>query len=269
MNCKSAIAVALHFRYAMLCLPLARWNFLLQELTRLISAWIPNTDLTRLDPADIKDFAEKGKTKSLIGAYRVATEAHPLSHFKNMLDEHLKAMQADQEAREQREAEKASKAEKKRRKSVAAEEDVEMDDAEADEEGETKKSSKKRKKDVESEGDVEKVSMYSIISTLLAARNLTSTSPLQPTKTPKTAQKLKLTTPKAPGTAEKKTKETTKAAKLKSEKKKPAKAAASDEEMAEEEAKEPAKPLDPAEEKKAREKEGMILHICPSAHAAY
>jgi hypothetical protein len=121
------------------------------------SAWIPNTDLTPLDPAEVKDFSEKGKTKSLIGAYHVAAEAHPLSYFKDMLLDHQKAMQEDQELREQREAAKAAKAGKKKRKSDAADDDVDMEDANAGEEVETKKSSKKRKKDIESEGDEEKV----------------------------------------------------------------------------------------------------------------
>ena len=124
------------------------------------SAWIPNTDLTPLDPAEVKEFSEKGKTKSLIGAYHVAAEGHPLSYFKDMLLDHQKAMQEDQELREQREAAKAAKAGKKKRKSDAADNDVDMDDANADEEVETKKSSKKRKKDIESEGDEEKVGAY-------------------------------------------------------------------------------------------------------------
>jgi hypothetical protein len=124
------------------------------------SAWIPNTDLTPFDPAEVKDFSEKGKTKSLIGAYHVAAEAHPLSYFKDMLLDHQKAMQEDQELREQREAAKAAKAGKKKRKSDAADNDVDMEDANADEEVETKKSSKKRKKDIESEADEEKVGAY-------------------------------------------------------------------------------------------------------------
>lgn len=110
-----------------------------------------------MDPAEVKDFSEKGKTKSLIGAYHVAAEAHPLQYFKDMLIDHQKAMQEDQELREQREAAKAAKASKKKRKSDAADEDVDMDDVNEDEEVENKKSSKKRKKDIESEGDEEKV----------------------------------------------------------------------------------------------------------------
>jgi hypothetical protein len=186
----------------------------------------------------------------LVGAYHVAAEAHPLQYFKDMLADHQKAMQEDQELREQREAAKAAKASKKKRKSEAADEDVDMEDADA-EEAENKKSSKKRKKEVESEGDEEKVGLI-----FRHGGNLLMTIVPQPAKTPKTAQKLKLTTPKAPGTTEKK--ETAKATKPKSEKKKSAKAATSDEEMAEEEVKEPAKPVDPVQERKDREKEGEI-----------
>ena len=126
-------------------------------LTLFHSAWIPNTDLSPLAVDQVKDVAEKGKSKSLIGAYNVAAEGHPLSYFKEMLSDHQKAIQEDQEIREAREAAKAAKAEKKKRKSEIAEEDVEMEDVD-DEDGETKKSSKKRKKDLESEGDEEKVS---------------------------------------------------------------------------------------------------------------
>lgn len=124
---------------------------------QFISAWIPNTDLNTLDPEDVKDFSEKGKAKSLIGAYQVAAEGHPLQHFKEVLQAHQDAMQEDIELQEQRAAEKTAKADKKKRKSEVADEDVEMDDVEADEEITTKKSSKKRKKALESEGDEDKV----------------------------------------------------------------------------------------------------------------
>ena len=80
----------------------------------------------------------------------------------------------------------------------------------------------------------------------------------QPAKTPKTATKLKLTTPKAPTTNEKKAKDSTKAAKPKSERKK-SKAAASDEEVGDQEVQELDKELDPAEAKAKKEKEGWLF----------
>lgn len=86
-------------------------------------------------------------------------------------------------------------------------------------------------------------------------------SPTQPAKTPKTATKLKLTTPKAPGTTEKKAKESAKTAKPKSERKK-SRAAVSDEDVADEEAKGAEKELDPAEAKAKKEKEGKISVSC-------
>jgi len=103
--------------------------------------------------------SEKGKTKSLILAHKVAAEGHDLQYFKNMLLEHEQALAADEEAIRERdaakEAAKAAKKEKKpKRKSEAADEDVEMEVVEDD-----SKKSKKRKKAAESD-DEEKVSCY-------------------------------------------------------------------------------------------------------------
>ncbi|OKL56809.1 hypothetical protein UA08_07753 [Talaromyces atroroseus] len=166
-------------------------------------AWIPNTDLTPLDPEQCKTVSEKGKQKQLIAAYKVAAEGRDLQHFKTLLADHQRAIQQEAEEREAAAAEKealkaqkeAAKEEKKKkkRKSVAAEsEDVEM--ADADDADKKPKSTKKRKKDVESDAEGEK-----------------------PSKTPKTT-KLKLSTPKDPNAAEKsKTSKAKKAATKKSE----------------------------------------------------
>lgn len=127
------------------------------------SAWIPNTDLSDLNPEECKEVSEKGKSKSLIQAYGVAAESHGLQHFKEMLQDHQRALQADLEEREEREAAKAAKAEKKKRKSeVAADDDVDMDDVEDGEEAPKPKSSKKRKKEEDSEGETEKVRYVSL-----------------------------------------------------------------------------------------------------------
>lgn len=120
------------------------------------SAWLPNTDLYPLDPEECKTVNEKGKSKTLIAAYHVAGEAHDLDYYRNLLQEHEKAVQEDQDAYEAREAAKAAKAEKKKRKSEAADEDVDMDGS--DEGAKAKKSNKKRKKEDESEGESDKVS---------------------------------------------------------------------------------------------------------------
>ena len=138
------------------------------------SAWIPNTDLGDLSPEDCKEVAEKGKTKALIAAYKVASENHDLQHFKDVLAEHASAMQAEDERKEAREAEKAAKADRKRSKretkAVARDEDkdedVEMEDLE--EVPEKKKSSKKRKKEVDSDDDeAQKVGLLDVIQLCL------------------------------------------------------------------------------------------------------
>ncbi|KAG8207886.1 PWWP domain-containing protein, variant [Trichophyton interdigitale] len=196
-------------------------------------AWIHNADLTPLTPEECKDVSEKGKSKNLIAAYQVAAEGHDLDYFKEMLNDFELAVQQAQAEQEAKAAAKAAKEEKKKKRKsmevVEGAEDEEMEDA-----GEKKKSTKKRKKDLESEGEQEK-----------------------PMKTPKSATKLKLTTPKAPATGEKATKKaattTGKSSKGKSKKK----AEASDEEV--ETPKEVEKPVDPQEAKAKREKEILYL----------
>ncbi|KAJ5547059.1 hypothetical protein N7494_004644 [Penicillium frequentans] len=196
-------------------------------------AWIPNTNLKPLDPAECKEVSEKNKAKQLLGAYKVAAEGHDLKHFKELLSDHQAAIQQEIEEEEREEEEKAkAKAEKatkkNKRKSKGAETDVEMEDAD---EAKPSKATKKRKKD-ETEVEEDK-----------------------PAKTPKTATKLKLSTPKAPKTpAEEKKK--TPAPKTKKAAPKKGKAAASDEEPVE--AKEPEKQIDPEELKKKKEKEEGI-----------
>ncbi|OAL65927.1 hypothetical protein A7C99_3030 [Trichophyton rubrum] len=195
-------------------------------------AWIHNADLTPITPEECKDVSEKGKSKNLIAAYQVAAEGHDLDYFKQMLNDFELAVQQAQEEQEAKAAAKAAKEEKKKKRKsmevVEGAEDEEMEDA-----GEKKKSTKKRKKDLESEGEQEK-----------------------PVKTPKSATKLKLTTPKNPTAGEKGAKKaatTGKSSKGKSKKK----AEASDEEV--ETPKEAEKPVDPQEAKAKREKEILYL----------
>ena len=97
---------------------------------------------------------EKGKTKALLQAYKVASEKHNLQHFKDMLRDHQKAMQEDLERREARDAAKAAKEDKKKKRKSTDNEDVEMEDAEDDGVTPKSKGSKKRKtadSDIESE----------------------------------------------------------------------------------------------------------------------
>ncbi|KAI5304793.1 hypothetical protein KEM56_005922 [Ascosphaera pollenicola] len=152
-------------------------------------AWIPNTDITPITPEECAAAPEKGKTKGLIEAFKIASEGHDLEYFKKLINDHNAALQQEEEAYAAREAEKQRKAQEKaekaaakaatqkkgKRKSIAAAETEEEDDAE--EPTEKKKPSKKRKKDAESDEE-------------------------KPAKTPKTGMKLKLTTPKTPADKE-------------------------------------------------------------------
>ena len=125
-------------------------------------AWMPNTELTPLEPDDesVKSPPEKGKSKMLLAAYAKAAEANDLQHFKTMLVEHQKALQQDIEDREALAAEKASakKSKKSRKSSTAVAEDADEMDVDDDEAAEKPKS-KKRKKADDSDNE-EKVSAF-------------------------------------------------------------------------------------------------------------
>ena len=135
-----------------------------KKLTRLVaSAWIPNTDLKPIGPADCKDVSEKGKGKQLLAAYAVAAESHDLQYFKDLLAEHQLALDAEnQELEAQAAAKTASKASKDSKKkkpqpksSTDADGDVEMEDAGT--EKPSKGSKKRRKSGVDTDGEAEKV----------------------------------------------------------------------------------------------------------------
>jgi hypothetical protein len=120
------------------------------------------------DPKELDKVPEKGKSKSLIAAHKVAAENNDLQHFKDMLLAHSEAIEADLAAQAEREAAKeaakaAKKEKKSKRKSEVADDDVDMEDVDDD----NSKKSKKRKKAVESD-DEEKVSCY---GTLMSIRD--------------------------------------------------------------------------------------------------
>ena len=101
---------------------------------------------------------EKGKSKTLLAAYEKAAENNGLEHFKGMLADHQKALEADLQEREELEKERvAKKAKKASRKSDAV---VDPDEMDIDEDAPAEKpKSKKRKKADENEDVDEKVSL--------------------------------------------------------------------------------------------------------------
>ncbi|KAJ5510908.1 hypothetical protein N7453_003011 [Penicillium expansum] len=205
-------------------------------------AWVPNTNLTPLDPAECKNISEKNKAKSLINAYKVASEGHNLQYFKKLLNDHQAALDQEEAEFEAQEAEKAAakaakEAKKGKRKSKGAETDVEMEDV--DDSKKSKAPSKKRKKDVETDAEAEK-----------------------PAKTPKSNTKLKLSTPKAPAEDTGKKTPASKTKKAPAKKGKAAPAVSDEGDSAD--AKESEKPIDPEELRKKKEKETYTLQFCSS-----
>ncbi|KAL8923623.1 MAG: hypothetical protein Q9208_004570 [Pyrenodesmia sp. 3 TL-2023] len=121
-------------------------------------AWMPNTDLTPLDPASIDTTDTKGKSKPLVAAYVKASEDNDLQHYKDMLADHQKAVEEEREAQAERDAKKSTKTKRKSVDATAAAADDE-DEMDVDEdEAASKPKSKKRKKEAESDGE-EKASL--------------------------------------------------------------------------------------------------------------
>ena len=134
---------------------IASWDGICgQSLTCLLSAWIPNTELTPLDvdSETTKNPIEKGKSKTLLAAYGKAAENNDLAHFKTMLADHQKAIEIDEEIKEEKAANKTKKSSRKSGDAAPAADDadeMELDDETAAE----KPKSKKRKKDDSDDGD--------------------------------------------------------------------------------------------------------------------
>lgn len=215
------------------------------ETDYLDSAWIANTDLTPLDPTTCNHVEPKGKSKNLIAAYEVASKNQSLDYYKKVLQDHQAAVQEEAEAQAERDAKKASKAKRKSvDASALAENEDEMDVDE--EEPAPKSKSKKRKKEVESDEAEEKVShcQHSHQGILLTCA--------KPAKTPKTATKIKLSTPKTPASEPAKKK----AAKPKASTGKKAAAKAQSDDDAVDTPKAEEKPLTAAEKKEKKEKMG-------------
>lgn len=193
-----------------------------------------------------KNPIEKGKKQALIQAYRKAAENQDLDHFKAMLADHQMALEADLQEKEEAEKERsAKKAKKASRKSDAAVAD-DGDEMDIDEDAVAEKSrSKKRKKADDSDEANEKVNSRS------SRKSDCFTDSVQPAKTPKTATKLKLSTPKTPA-AEASGKK--KAAKPRSGK---AQKSASEDDVVTPKVEE--KPLTPKEMREMNEKKGKTI----------
>ncbi|KAK4449481.1 PWWP domain-containing protein 2 [Podospora aff. communis PSN243] len=109
--------------------------------------WVPNSDLIDLDPATVMDVKMDKMRKDLQVAYELASHNHPLSHYKELLQQYQEDLMEQEKAKEAKAAAKATPKGKKAKATVDEDGDVDMDDA-ADEDDaapKEKKSAKKRK----------------------------------------------------------------------------------------------------------------------------
>jgi len=106
--------------------------------------WVPNTELIELDPATVLDVKMDKMRKTLQAAHHLAAEHHPLSYYKEVLQNYQEELIEQEKAK----AAKAATPKGKKSKAVSEDdEDVEMEDApEADETpAKAKKANNKRK----------------------------------------------------------------------------------------------------------------------------
>jgi len=109
----------------------------------VFSGWVPNTELIDLDPATVLDVKLDKMRKTLQAAHHLAAENHPLSYYKEVLQNYQEELIEQEKAK----AAKAATPKGKKSKAVTEEdEDVEMEDApEMDETPAKDKKAKKRK----------------------------------------------------------------------------------------------------------------------------
>lgn len=109
----------------------------------IYSGWVVNTELIELDPEAIKDIKMDKMRKDLAAAHRLAAETHPLSYYKDVLQNFQEELLELEKAKAAKAA--ATPKGKKSKAAVSEDEDVEMADA-SDEQPQTdKKKAKKRK----------------------------------------------------------------------------------------------------------------------------
>jgi hypothetical protein len=114
-----------------------------------LSGWVPNTDLEELDPETVASAKMDKMRKDLQAAHDLASENHPLDHYKGVLQQFQEDMIQQQKAKEAKAVTPTKK--KKTAKAEAEEEDVEMAGAaDNDDESEVKEKKLKKRKAEES-----------------------------------------------------------------------------------------------------------------------
>ena len=117
---------------------------------------MPNHELSPLDIDELKEKKSNKLPKKLFHAYEIAEEQHDLPYFKNMLEEHVKAIEEDQRLRAEEAARKQASKDKKaakRKSKPAVDEDGDSAMEDASTEESSKKTSKKRKQADDGDGE--------------------------------------------------------------------------------------------------------------------
>ncbi|KAK3330392.1 PWWP domain-containing protein [Apodospora peruviana] len=159
--------------------------------------WVPNSDLIDLDPATVKDIKTDKMRKDLQAAHELASENHPLSFYKEVLQQFQEELIEQEKAK----AAKAATPSKKKGKTVVDEdEDVEMADAADEEEAapvkEKKAKKRKAEENIETPQRSDSVKKPKIKLTTNSTPKSTNGASSTPAKAAKPAAEPKVTKPK-------------------------------------------------------------------------
>ncbi|KAK4192709.1 hypothetical protein QBC35DRAFT_200197 [Podospora australis] len=170
--------------------------------------WVPNSDLIDLDPSTVLDIKMDKMRKDLQAAHYLAAENHPLSYYKDLLQQYQEELIEKEKLKAAKAAAAATpKAKKSKSAAPASDDDVEMEDAPEDESVTKEKKAKKRKADepAETPTRTDSVKKPKIKLTNNAAKNAANGASSTPAKSAKPAvTEAKSTKSKAKKTGEEK-----------------------------------------------------------------
>ncbi len=249
---RSCICIPTNCEFRRILVPhTGQWKLICAYLPR--SGWVPNTELIELDPETVLDVKMDKMRKTLQAAHHLAAESHPLSFYKEVLQNYQEELIEQEKAK----AAKAATPKGKKSKAISEDdEDIDMEDAPAVEETPAKdKKAKKRK--AEESAEVSRAARASIIHHR-ANQSLQTPQRSDSVKKPK----IKLTTSATPKVANgaTSTPKSTKAADSKSAKSKNKKKDA-DEAKVEKEASAPKEPELSPEDRRVRKQVRRLAHV--------
>lgn len=170
--------------------------------------WVPNSDLIDLDPSTVLEVKMDKMRKDLQAAHHLAAESHPLSYYKDLLQQYQEELIEKEKLKAAKAAAAAApKVKKAKSAAPASDEDVDMEDVPEDETPAKEKKAKKRKADEPAETPARAESVKKPKIKLTSSANKTAPNGA-PASTPAKSAKPAAADPKSTKPKPKKAKDT-------------------------------------------------------------